>query len=189
MPELSRRQNLLALKALPAKGPGKGKKRITKLAMAALLLMAAAPLPALADRDDDYQEGVDAYNEHRYATAVRLLQSALHQGYSNPICMLYLAHAYAAQGQYKLALPVYINIRDQFKGSPESEQAAGCVTRVEALLNAPPSQAQPSTQAQHSTQAQVQTKQPAATATNTSRKGKTAGTRPFAKKKVNSPRP
>lgn len=94
----------------------------------------AAPA-AWADRDDDYQEGVGAYNDRRYRTAIELFQKSLHAGNSNPICMLYLAHSYSAQGLYQSALPIYRNIRDQFKGTAESDQAAMCVNRIEELIS------------------------------------------------------
>jgi tetratricopeptide (TPR) repeat protein len=99
-----------------------------------LAALATAPA-AWADRDDDYQEGVVAYNDRRYRTAIELFQKSLHAGNSNPICMLYLAHSYSAQGLYQSALPIYRNIRDQFKGTAESDQAAMCVNRLEELIS------------------------------------------------------
>lgn len=99
-----------------------------------LAALATAPA-AWADRDDDYQEGVVAYNDRRYRTAIELFQKSLHAGNSNPICMLYLAHSYSAQGLYQSALPIYKNIRDQFKGTAESDQAAMCVNRIEELIS------------------------------------------------------
>jgi hypothetical protein len=98
------------------------------LAFAIGILTAA---PALADRDEDYALGVEAYNRGNFRIATNHLLSAMREGNSNAIVMLYLAHSYAAQGQYKLALPVYRNIRDSFKGTEEAAQAGECVVRLE----------------------------------------------------------
>jgi tetratricopeptide (TPR) repeat protein len=96
-----------------------------------LLYSLAMPAPALADRDDDYADGVEAYNRGNYRVANQYFLDAMKEGNSNAIVMLYLAHSYAAQGQYKLALPVYRNIRDSFRGTAEAAQAASCVLRLE----------------------------------------------------------
>lgn len=114
---------------------------VTKLVMASmalalafslgLLYSLAMPGPALADRDDDYADGVEAYNRGNYRVANQYFLDAMKEGNSNAIVMLYLAHSYAAQGQYKLALPVYRNIRDSFRGTAEAAQAASCVLRLE----------------------------------------------------------
>ncbi len=96
-----------------------------------LLCTLAWSAPALADRDDDYADGVEAYNRGNYRVANQYFLDAMKEGNSNAIVMLYLAHSYAAQGQYKLALPVYRNIRDSFRGTAEAAQAASCVLRLE----------------------------------------------------------
>ncbi len=113
----------------------------------ALLLLNFAIAPAFADRDEDYADGVEAYNRGNYRVANQYFLSAMKEGNSNAIVMLYLAHSYAAQGQYKLALPIYRNIRDSFRGTAESAQAAGCVVRLEnpATFAAQKSQSQSAT--------------------------------------------
>lgn len=103
---------------------------ITIVSLAALLTCIFIE-PAFADRDEDYALGVEAYNRGNFRIATTYLQSAIQEGNSNAIVMLYLAHSYAAQGQYKLALPVYRNIRDSFKGTAEAAQAGDCVLRLE----------------------------------------------------------
>jgi thioredoxin-like negative regulator of GroEL len=110
-------------------------------------LLLSSTAAALADRDDDYADGVEAYNRGNYRVANQYFLDAMKQGNSNAIVMLYLAHSYAAQGQYKLALPVYRNIRDSFRGTPEAAQAASCVLRLEnpATFAAQKSQSQSST--------------------------------------------
>ena len=118
-----------------------------KIFIASLALLLSSTAPALADRDDDYADGVEAYNRGNYRVANQYFLDAMKEGNSNAIVMLYLAHSYAAQGQYKLALPVYRNIRDSFRGTPEAAQAASCVLRLEnpATFAAQKSQSQSST--------------------------------------------
>lgn len=118
-----------------------------KIFAASLALLLSSTAPALADRDDDYADGVEAYNRGNYRVANQYFLDAMKEGNSNAIVMLYLAHSYAAQGQYKLALPVYRNIRDSFRGTPEAAQAASCVLRLEnpATFAAQKSQSQNST--------------------------------------------
>ncbi len=99
--------------------------------LAALLLSLTLQGAALADRDEDYELGVEAYNRGNFPIANRYFLDAIKEGNSKAIVMLYLAHSYAAQGQYKLALPVYRNIHDNFKGTAEAAQAGDCVVRLE----------------------------------------------------------
>jgi len=103
---------------------------LTAVVPAAISLILGAA-PAWADRDENYTDGVEAYNRGNFRIATQYFLDALKEGNSDAIVMLYLAHSYAAQGQYKLALPVYRNIRDSFRGSPEAAQAASCVLRLE----------------------------------------------------------
>ncbi len=107
----------------------------TKSIITALLTAVSLSLvlqgSAQADRDEDYELGVEAYNRGNFAVANRYFLDAIKEGNSNAIVMLYLAHSYAAQGQYKLALPIYRNIRDNFKGTAEAAQAGDCVVRLE----------------------------------------------------------
>lgn len=100
-------------------------------ALLAVLLSLTVQNSAQADRDEDYELGVEAYNRGNFPIANKYFLDAVKEGNSNAIVMLYLAHSYAAQGQYKLALPIYRNIRDNFKGTAEAAQAGDCVVRLE----------------------------------------------------------
>ncbi len=123
------------------------KRATSRIATASLALLLSSTAAALADRDDDYADGVEAYNRGNYRVANQYFLDAMKEGNSNAIVMLYLAHSYAAQGQYKLALPVYRNIRESFRGTPEAAQAASCVVRLEnpATFAAQKGQSQSST--------------------------------------------
>lgn len=88
------------------------------------------PKPAWQMPQSSYQQGVAAYNNHRYNEAASLMYESIHSEEAGANAWLYMANSYYALGQKSKALETYQGITTRFPNTPQSTMAAQSVQRI-----------------------------------------------------------
>lgn len=78
---------------------------------------------AWAAQEDDYADGLVAYQKRDYKLAGEKFWASITGGNNSAGTWLYLAHSYAGQSNRDLAIKTYRTVRDVYKGSPEAGAA------------------------------------------------------------------
>lgn len=98
-----------------------------------LTLTLAFPSSGIAAGESQYQSGLVAYKQKRYAEAADLFWQSITEGNSSAHAWLYMAHSYTAAGNKEKALDTYQQITQIFKGQPAEKMALAGIQKASRM--------------------------------------------------------